>query len=48
MQLSILGYSATLGQLSSTENWKLKSSFLIDCGEGAQVQLRKQKLNFQE
>ncbi|WP_298535557.1 ribonuclease Z [uncultured Algibacter sp.] len=50
MRLSILGcYSATPRALNNTTSQVLEINshmFLIDCGEGAQVQLRKHKVKF--
>ncbi|WP_298237987.1 ribonuclease Z [uncultured Algibacter sp.] len=50
MKLSILGcYSATPRALTNTTSQVLEISnhmFLIDCGEGTQVQLRKHKIKF--
>ncbi|GAA4270343.1 ribonuclease Z [Hyunsoonleella aestuarii] len=50
MKLSILGcYSATPRTLNNTTSQVLeinKHMFLIDCGEGSQVQLRKHKIKF--
>lgn len=48
--LKILGCSSatpTLSGMSSSQHLVMEGrSFLIDCGEGAQMQLRKQKINF--
>ncbi|MFV0566663.1 MAG: ribonuclease Z [Flavobacteriaceae bacterium] len=50
MKLTILGcYSATPRALTNTTSQVLEIAnhmFLIDCGEGTQVQLRKQKIKF--
>ena len=50
MKLSILGcYSATPRTLNNTTSQVLEINnhmFLIDCGEGTQVQLRKHKIKF--